>query len=116
MTWISEDEEATQKWLAFRYILKSSEFQALNLVVFENKIKKIALQKQLIYLLNEEVIWQASDSPLSKELYDLTLGAFAQQCRKPKMVKRVTIFANTSLGRGGGQVVRELSFYSDDLS
>ena len=33
------------------------------------KIKKITLQKQLIFLLNGEVIWQASDSPLSKELH-----------------------------------------------
>ena len=31
--------------------------------------KKIALQKQPIFLLNGEVIWQASDSPLSKELH-----------------------------------------------
>ena len=38
-------------------------------VVFENKIKMIDLQKQPIFLLNGEVIWQASNSPLSKELH-----------------------------------------------
>ena len=32
-------------------------------------MKKIALQKQPIFLLNGEVIWQASDSSLSKELH-----------------------------------------------
>ena len=32
----------------------------------------IALQKQPIFLLNGEVIWRASDSPLSKELYAMT--------------------------------------------
>ena len=40
--------------------------------VFANKIKKIALQKQHIFLLNGEVIWQASDSPFSKEPHVLT--------------------------------------------
>ena len=40
-------------------------------VVFANKIKNIALQKEPIFLLNGEVIWQASDSPLSKELHGL---------------------------------------------
>ena len=43
-------------------------------VVVENKIKKIALEKQPIFLLNWEVIWQASDSPLSKELPELNDG------------------------------------------
>ena len=38
------------------------------------KIKlKTALEKQPIFLLNGEVIWQASDSPLSKELQDLPI-------------------------------------------
>ena len=32
-------------------------------------LKKIALQKQPNFLLNGEVIWQASESPLSKELH-----------------------------------------------
>ena len=41
------------------------------LVVFVNAIKKIAFQKQPIFLLNGEVMWQASDSPLStKELHE----------------------------------------------
>ena len=40
-------------------------------VVFANKIKNIAFQKEPIFLLNGEVIWQASDSPLSKELHGL---------------------------------------------
>ena len=35
----------------------------------ENKIKKIAFQKQPIFLLNGEVICQASCSTLSKELH-----------------------------------------------
>ena len=38
---------------------------------FENKIKKISSQKQPIFLLNGEAIWQARDSPLSKELHGL---------------------------------------------
>ena len=42
-----------------------------NLVVLDNKIKMIALQKQPIFLLNGEVIWQVSDSPLSKELHGI---------------------------------------------
>ena len=41
---------------------------------FENKIKKIALQKQPIFLMNGEVIWQDSDSPLSKEPYVASVG------------------------------------------
>ena len=41
----------------------------LSWVVFENKIRKIAIQKQPIFLLDGEVNWQASDSPLSKELH-----------------------------------------------
>ena len=40
-------------------------------VVFENKILNIALQKQPIFLTNVEVIRQANDSPLTKELHDL---------------------------------------------
>ena len=43
-------------------------------VVFANKIKNIALQKEPIFLLNGEVIWQASDSPLSKELHGSILS------------------------------------------
>ena len=39
---------------------------------FLNKILMIAFQKEPIFLLNEEVIWQASDSPLSKELHAQT--------------------------------------------
>ena len=45
-------------------------------VVFANKIKNIAFQKEPIFLLNGEVIWQASDSPLSKELHGQTVGLF----------------------------------------
>ena len=37
-------------------------------IVFENKIKK-CFTKTTYFLLNEVVIWQASDSPLSKELH-----------------------------------------------
>ena len=47
-----------------------------NLVVLDNKIKMIALQKQPIFLLNGEVIWQVSDSPLSKELHDFSISNF----------------------------------------
>ena len=35
---------------------------------FMNKINKISLQKQLIFLFNGEVIWQVCDSSLSREL------------------------------------------------
>ena len=38
-------------------------------VVFENKIVNIALQKQPIFLLDGEVIWQASYSLFTEELY-----------------------------------------------
>ena len=37
--------------------------------MFLNKIKKSVLQKQPIFLLNGEVIWQATDSSLSKEIH-----------------------------------------------
>ena len=44
-------------------------------VVFADKIKMNALQKQLIFLLNGEVIWQASgDSPLSKDLHAIVIA------------------------------------------
>ena len=36
-----------------------------------NKIKKIASLKQPLFLLNGEVIWQAGDSSLTKELHKL---------------------------------------------
>ena len=48
----------------------------MNRVVFKNKIKKIALQKQPIFMLIWEVIWQARDFLLSKELHDLTISLF----------------------------------------
>ena len=38
------------------------------------KIKlKACLTKQPVFLLNGEVIWQVSDSPLSKELHGIAL-------------------------------------------
>ena len=40
--------------------------------IFLNEIKKIAFQKQHIFLLNEEVIWQVSGSSVSKELHSFT--------------------------------------------
>ena len=45
-------------------------------------MKKIALQKQPIFLLNGEVIWQASDSSWTKELHGLAM-LFGQLLQDP---------------------------------
>ena len=71
--------------------------------MFLNKIKKIALQKQPIFLLNGEVIRQASDSSLSKELHALTvrndisvtrcffvLSAVFVEDKRPKTIERLS--------------------------
>ena len=45
----------------------------IKLGCFASKIKNIALQKQPIFLLNGEIIWQASDSSLTKEVHGVNL-------------------------------------------
>ena len=56
------DKEELLAWqITYQFINK--------LCCFWKNWKKIAFQKQPIFLLNEEVIWQASDSSLSNELH-----------------------------------------------
>ena len=58
------------KNLSTLYFSNSS--KCVVLCCFLNKIQKIALQNNLyLFLLHGEVIWQASDSSLSKELHAL---------------------------------------------
>ena len=54
----------------------------MNRVVFKNKIKKIALQKQPIFMLIWEVIWQARDflSFLSRSINHHPLSLFLNLC------------------------------------
>ena len=65
--------------IGWKFVLKNQQsvlhgtllHSTISWVVFVNAIKKIAFQKQPIFLLNGEVMWQASDSPLStKELHE----------------------------------------------
>ena len=82
-----------------------------NKVVFANEIKKIALQKQPIFLLNGEVIWQASDTPLTKELHAGTyvgLTYFERlvvwNVRKVKKCKCKIDWYQRTLTSGGGSI------------
>ena len=61
-------------------------------VVFANKIKNIALQKEPIFLLNGEVIWQASDSPLSKELHVFAVHPLSAGAARVQFPTKPTIY------------------------
>ena len=58
-------------------------------VALANKIKKIALQKQPIFLLNGEVIWEASDSLyLKSSMLYLLCYLLASQCSEHKVISK----------------------------
>ena len=75
-----------KRWIDFSQILVK--FSA------RHKIKNIALQKKPIFLLNGEVIWQASDSPLSKELHGETFRVIIRYIKNTFWFKLSQIFGS----------------------
>ena len=76
----------------------------------------ITLQKQPIFLLNGEVIWHASDSPISKELHTITSNLIYLICHHSLTNYFDVVFNGTeareyvgklipSSGRGGKTII-----------